>query len=77
LPLALPHPGWKSGTFYLAEKRNFLLCVDSLGPPQSTQGQMSQSASRAQVDTVLPRTQLWSFAPPDTRGRRSPRGLWQ
>jgi hypothetical protein len=43
LPLALPHPGWKSGTFYLAEKRNFLLCVDSLGPPQSTQGQMSQS----------------------------------
>jgi len=28
LPLALPHPGFKSGTFYLAEKRNFLLCVD-------------------------------------------------
>ena len=26
--LALPHPGFKSGTFYLAEKRNFLLCVD-------------------------------------------------
>jgi hypothetical protein len=29
LPLALPHPGWKSGTFYLAKKRNFLFCVDS------------------------------------------------
>jgi hypothetical protein len=28
LPLALPHPGWKSGTFYLAKKRNFLFCVD-------------------------------------------------
>ena len=29
LPLALPHPGFKTGTFYLAQKRNFLLCVDS------------------------------------------------
>jgi hypothetical protein len=29
LPLALPHPGFKSGTFYLAEKRNFLFCVDT------------------------------------------------
>ena len=29
LPLALPHPGWKSGTFYLAKKRDFLLCVDT------------------------------------------------
>ena len=24
-----PHPGFKSGTFYLAGKRNFLLCVDT------------------------------------------------
>src|SRR5579862_6936713 len=31
LPLALPHPASKSGTFYLAEKRNFLLCVDNAG----------------------------------------------
>jgi hypothetical protein len=29
LPLALPHPGFKGGTFYLAKKRNFLLCVDN------------------------------------------------
>jgi hypothetical protein len=29
LPLALPHPGFKTGTFYLAQKRNFLLCVDT------------------------------------------------
>ena len=29
LPLAHPHPGLKSGTFYFAEKRNFLLCLDS------------------------------------------------
>ena len=28
LPLVLPHPGFKGGTFYLAKKRNFLLCVD-------------------------------------------------
>jgi hypothetical protein len=28
LPLALPHPGLKRGSFYFAEKRNFLLCVD-------------------------------------------------
>src|SRR5438445_6345251 len=30
LPLAHPHPGSKSGTFYFAEKRNFLLCLDSV-----------------------------------------------
>jgi hypothetical protein len=29
LPLAHPHPGFKSGTFYLAEKRKFLFCVDT------------------------------------------------
>jgi hypothetical protein len=23
-----PHPGFKSGTFYFAEKRKFLFCVD-------------------------------------------------
>src|SRR5215472_1585559 len=28
LPLAHPHPGFKSGTFYFAEKRKFLFCVD-------------------------------------------------
>jgi hypothetical protein len=28
LPLAHPHPGSESGTFYFAKKRNFLLCVD-------------------------------------------------
>ena len=28
--LALPSPALKSGTFYFAEKGNFLLCVDSL-----------------------------------------------
>ena len=30
LPLAHPHPGFKRGSFYLAEKRKFLLCVDTL-----------------------------------------------
>ena len=34
LPLALPHPGFKGGTFYLAKKRNFLLCVDKAGSRQ-------------------------------------------
>jgi hypothetical protein len=28
LPLAHPHPGLKSGTFYFAEKGKFLLCLD-------------------------------------------------
>ena len=29
LPLAHPHPGYQSGTFYFAQKRNFLLCLDT------------------------------------------------
>ena len=36
LPLALPHPGFKGGTFYLAKKRNFLLCVDNIESDTST-----------------------------------------
>src|SRR5215469_14455013 len=42
-----PHPGFKSGTFYFAEKREFLFCVDIVdgvdGPKSLISGQRKAS----------------------------------